>query len=111
MAGDVFILQLLFATPRSLSDSVMELKSLASPALAGGFFTTEPSVPKQLLTVSVCDSRQVAKDEQRNWGRARWQEIPCHINSEDHRQTRESKNLQMDRKPHVLGDNISVTFL
>ena len=109
MAGDVFILQLLFATLRNLSDPMMELKSLASPALAGGFFTTEPSVPKELLPVSVCDSRQVAKDEQRNRGRARWQEILRHINSEDHRQTRESKSLQMDRKPHVLGDNGSVT--
>ena len=79
MAGDVFILQLLFATPRNLSDPMMELKYLASPALAGGYFTTEPSVPKQLLPVSVCDSRQVAKDEQRNRSRARWQEIPRHI--------------------------------
>ena len=109
MAGDVFILQLLFATPRNLFDPMMELRSLASSALAGRFFTTDPSVPKQLLPVSVCDSRQVAKDEQKNRGRAWWQEIPRHINSEDHRQTRESKNLQMDRKPHVLGDNSSVT--
>ena len=32
-----------FPTPGELSDPGMEPTSLASPALAGGFFTTEPS--------------------------------------------------------------------
>ena len=34
---------LLFPTPGDLPDSGIELTSLASPALAGGFFTTEPT--------------------------------------------------------------------
>ena len=33
---------------------------------------------------------------------ARWQEI-IHI-AGVHRQTKESKNLHTDRKPHILGD-------
>ena len=32
-----------FPTPGYLPDSGIEPESLASPALAGGFFTTEPS--------------------------------------------------------------------
>ena len=35
---------------------------------------------------------------------ARWQEIPRLGNSGVHRQTKESRSLQTDRKPHILGD-------
>ena len=40
--------ELSFPPPADLPDPEIELVSLASPALAGGFFTTEPSVkPKK----------------------------------------------------------------
>ena len=40
--GSSVHVQLRFPTPRDLSDLGIEPVSLASPALAGGFFTTEP---------------------------------------------------------------------
>ena len=42
-----------FPTPGDLPDSRIELTSLASPALAGGFFTTEPLIKvKHLLNIT-----------------------------------------------------------
>ena len=36
-------------------------------------------------------------------GRARWQETMHHANSQVHGQTERSRDLQTDRKPHILG--------
>ena len=45
--------EFLFPTPGDLPDSRIELTSLASPALAGGFFTTEPLIKvKHLLNIT-----------------------------------------------------------
>ena len=41
-----------FSSPGDLPDSRIELPSPASPALAGGFFTTKPPVQFSLLVVS-----------------------------------------------------------
>ena len=49
---------LLFPSPRDLPDSGIEPTSLASPALAGGFFTVEPpGKPQSILLLRIISLR------------------------------------------------------
>ena len=55
-------------------------------------------------TASYCESRQVARYEQRTGAGVRWQEVTISCKQQDPWADTGNRNQQTDRKPHILDD-------